>query len=75
MSNLEHLVENGIIVMEQLPASEWEECLLKDPNWEGVNSITIDDLWTICQYVVYTYKYNILDTIEEKIGNTLQCLR
>ena len=56
MSNLEHLVENGIkhgakLISRQL----WEQIMKDDPNWPGNENITIDQLWEVCQYVICTY--------------------
>lgn len=56
MSCLEHLVENGISLLEKpgIHYEEWYECMKNDVNWRGVERINIDDLWEICQYVVCT---------------------
>lgn len=68
MSNLEHLIENGIYAIENLEFDEWEKHMSQDLNWEGNEHITLDNLWTICQYVVYTYKPCLIYDIEEKYG-------
>lgn len=57
MSNLEHLLENGLIAMQSMTSTEWEKQMRKDPNWEGNEHISIDDLWEICQYVIYRWSY------------------
>ena len=56
MSNLEHLFENGLCrLAEGRSYKEWRDIMLEDVNWLYVNRITIDDLWTMCQYVIYTW--------------------
>ena len=74
MSNLEHLVENGILAMEIYNPKEWYQYMQKDLNWSGNEHITIDDLWTICQYVVYSYKWGLIDDIENLTGIPLNDL-
>ena len=56
MSCLEHLVENGICLLEKpgMDHETWNKRMKDDVNWKGIERINIDDLWTICQYVVYT---------------------
>lgn len=56
MTCLEHLVENGICLLEKHKVNhdEWCERMKKDVNWKGVDCLSVEDLWTICQYVVYT---------------------
>lgn len=56
MSNLEHLIENGLChLSEGKSYREWREIMQQDCNWEGNENITIDNLWEICQYVVFTW--------------------
>ena len=56
MSNLEHLIENGLCCLdEEKSYDEWHEIMKQDCNWEGNKNITIDNLWEICQYVIYTW--------------------
>jgi len=56
MSCLEHLFENGLCRLEEGRSyKEWRDVMLKDVNWKYVDRITIDDLWTMCQYVIYTW--------------------
>ena len=56
MSNLEHLVENGLVILENgYSSEEWFNRMSADINWEYVENITVDDLWEICQYVFYTW--------------------
>lgn len=53
MSNLEHLIENGLCrLSEGRDYKEWREIMQKDCNWKDNENITIDDLWEICQYVI-----------------------
>lgn len=55
MSNLEHLIENGLITMTRCNGyDDWHSHIADDPNWDGV-LVNIEDLWTICQYVIYTW--------------------
>ena len=54
MTNLEHLLENGLRLMGQVGSpEEWFVKMDTDPNWKGNENIALSDLWTICQYVVY----------------------
>lgn len=57
MSNLEHLVENGLTLLEKgVDYEEWRQKMCKDINWKDCNgNLSLDDLWGICQYVYYTY--------------------
>lgn len=53
MSNLEHLLENGLICLEKgLTNEEWRSKMANDVNWKGVERVNIDDLWEICQYII-----------------------
>ena len=68
MSCLEHLVENGICLLEKpgMQIEEWYEHMKDDVNWKGVDRINIDDLWEICQYVVCTaIPYAKYDALKE----------
>lgn len=57
MSNLEHLVENGLSLLERgTKYKEWREKMDEDINWIGNENITINDLWEICQYVYYSWR-------------------
>ena len=60
MSCLEHLVENGIYLLEKsnIHYTEWHEIMKKDCNWRGVERINIDDLWEICQYVTCSSRWD-----------------
>ena len=56
MTNLEHLVENGLVALENgRNYNEWLEQMKKDINWNCCERLTIDDLWEICQYVFYVW--------------------
>lgn len=56
MSNLEHLLENGLVRLEKhISYEEWVKETEKDPNWTPYIGITINELWEICQYLTYTY--------------------
>ena len=55
MSNLEHLIENGLVAIERCDGyDDWHDHIKDDPNWDNV-WVSIEDLWTICQYVIYTW--------------------
>ena len=57
MSNLEHLIENGLCRLDEGKSyREWREIMQEDVNWEGNENITLDNLWEICQYVIYTWQ-------------------
>lgn len=56
MSNVEHLVENGLVRLKDgLSYKEWLEATRKDVNWNDNINMTLDELWDICQYVTYTW--------------------
>ena len=58
MSNLEHLIENGLCrLQEGISYREWCGIMQQDVNWNGNEElfITVDTLWEICQYVIYTW--------------------
>ena len=56
MSNLEHLIENGLCRLEEGKSyREWREIMQQDRNWQGNENITLDSLWEICQYVIFTW--------------------
>lgn len=60
MTNLEHLVENELTLIEQkTPYREWRRAMYNDVNYEECN-ISLDDLWDICQYVSCTYVPEVL---------------
>lgn len=52
MSCLEHVLENGLMSIEKMNKHKWMEKMKNDVNLPYTN-ISLDDLWTICQYVVY----------------------
>lgn len=59
MSNLEHLVENGLYLLKKGKTyEEWHEIMKDDVNWQGNENITLDNLWTVCQYVVFAWDEN-----------------
>lgn len=56
MSNLEHLVENGLVALENGCSHEdWIKEIENDLNWNDCLRLTIDDLWEICQYVYFDW--------------------
>ena len=68
MSNLEHLIENGLCrLSEGKSYRDWHEIIQQDCNWEGNENITIDNLWEICQYVIFVWD------IERTIAQCKDC--
>ena len=65
MSNLEHLIENGLCNIED-DYHTWRSKMQEDCNWEGNENITIDQLWEICQYVCYVYLPTELCSLKEE---------
>lgn len=59
MTNLEHLLENGLRLMKKVSYEEWLAEMDTDPNWKGNENIALSDLWAICQYVVYVWDKGI----------------
>lgn len=56
MSNLEHLIENGLSALKRgVGYEKWLKTIKDDVNWQGNENISIEQLWTICQYVIYTW--------------------
>ena len=64
MSNIEHLFENGLALMKKKTPDEWREQMAKDVNWNSNIGITLDELWLICQYAIYTYTPSIIEDYE-----------
>ena len=59
MSNLEHLIENSLCRLNEGKSyREWREIMQQDCNWEGNENITLDNLWEICQYVIFISDFN-----------------
>lgn len=56
MSNLEHLIENTLIVMEDdtLCGEDIRKRIRNDINFPNT-SLSVDDVWEICQYIKYTW--------------------
>ena len=56
MSNLEHLLENGLQLLRSgSDYRKWRGIMQADENWEGNENIKLDNLWDICQYVIYVW--------------------
>ncbi len=69
MSNLEHLIENGLCRLDEGKSyKEWREIMQQDCNWKGNENITLDNLWEICQYVIFTW-----DSDKEEIVRCKDC--
>ena len=79
MSNLEHLIENGLCRLKETENyGEWNKQMYEDPNWKPYIGITIDDLWVVCQYVQYTWIPELYDEINElkgKVYGGKECLK
>lgn len=55
MTNLEHFVENGLVLLEQgVEPDEWRHRMSSDLNRPEV-SVSVDEMWEICQYIYYSY--------------------
>lgn len=56
MSNLEHLIENTLVTMEddKLCPEDIRKRIQDDINFPST-SLSVDDVWEICQYVKYTW--------------------
>lgn len=56
MSNLEHLIENTLVAMEDdsLCGEDIRERIRNDINLPNT-SLSVDDVWEICQYIKYTW--------------------
>lgn len=67
MSDLEHLIENGLCFLDEGKSyREWRELMQQDRNWYGNENITLDNLWEICQYVIFTWDSNKEDAVRCK---------
>ncbi len=57
MSNLEHLLENALLLFERddMTPEEWRERMRDDCNWKGNENITLENLQDICAYVICTW--------------------
>ena len=57
MSNLEHLIENTLVLMEHNKDLEYKKFIQhiqSDVNYDGAG-ITAEQCYEICQYVLYEY--------------------
>lgn len=56
MSGLEHLIENTLVAMEDDTLCHKDICerIKNDINLPST-SLSVDDVWEICQYVKYTW--------------------
>lgn len=56
MSNLEHLIENTLVAMEddKLSPEDIRKRIQNDDNFPAT-TLSVDDVWEICQYVKYTW--------------------
>ena len=65
MSNIQHLIENGLSNYGKMSAEEWEEKMLQDPNWQPWIAITINELYEICSYVENTHVVILNEIIDD----------
>lgn len=78
MTNIEHLVENGLSLLEEdIPYSEWRDTMFDDINWNPEISMTLSELWVICQYINERdfYKENFIITITGYKDGRIECER
>ena len=78
MSNIEHLVENGLSLLEEdIPYSEWRDIMFDDVNWNPEIGMTLSELWVICQYIHERdfYKENFVFTIRVYKDGRIECER
>lgn len=78
MTNIEHLVENGLSLLEEnISYSEWRDTMFDDINWNPEISITLSELWIICQYINERdfYKENFIITITGYKDGRIECER
>ena len=69
MSSLEHLIENTLVAMEDdtLCGEDIRERIRNDINLPSI-SLSVDDVWEICQYVKYTWCRDL----ENKLNTQLE---
>lgn len=69
MSNLEHLIENTLVAMEDdsLCGEDIRERIENDANFP-CTSLSVDDVWEICQYVKYTWCRDLENKLKEISG-------
>lgn len=78
MTNIEHLVENGLSLLEEnISYSEWRDTMFDDINWNPEISMTLSELWIICQYINERdfYKENFIITITGYKDGRIECER
>lgn len=67
MTNLEHYLENSICYMEN--GGTYEEFFNQEilKIGEKQTGITLAQMWEMVQYVLYSYKYSIVEETEERL--------
>ena len=65
MTNVEHLFETGLNLMKTKTPVEWMDIMSKNVNWTDEIRISIDELWLICQYTIYSYCFDCEYKTEE----------
>jgi hypothetical protein len=68
MSNLEHLIENTLVAMEddKLCPEDIRKRIQNDINLPST-SLSVDDVWEICQYVKYTWCRNLKNKLNAQL--------
>ena len=72
MSNIEHLVENGITQVEANVS--YDEFLTDSLNKTMLKTVrtTKEELWAICHYIIYThdvcFRMDIVEGLEKEYG-------
>lgn len=51
MTNIEHLIENGLYCIKDNNYDKWMKKMEQDINWQPHIKMSIDELWQICQYI------------------------
>lgn len=78
MNNVEHLVENGLSLLEEdISYLEWRDTMFKDVNWSPEIGMTLSELWIICEYIQERdfYKENFVFTIRGYKDGRIECVQ
>lgn len=71
MGSLEHLIENTLVAMEDdtLCGKDIREQIRNDINLPNT-SLSVDDVWEICQYVKYTWCRDLENKLNAQLEET-----
>lgn len=78
MTNIEHLVENGLSLLEEnISYLEWRDMMFDDVNWSPEIGMTLSELWAICEYIRERdfYKENFVFTIRVYKDGRIECVQ